>query len=76
MITDTHFLKVGHHIIVTGKSSHSVALNDVLTCKENNSSWQVIGLGRKELNTPKNQVGLTLKNIHGELPNNGAVLAK
>lgn len=74
MITNTHFLKVGNHIIVTATSSHSVALNDVLTCKENNSYWLVVGLGRTELGTLKNQVGLTIKNIQGELPKNGSVL--
>ncbi|STZ63924.1 Uncharacterised protein [Moraxella lacunata] len=74
MITDTQFIQVGGHIIVTGKTNNKIALNDMLTCQDNDSVWQVVGLGRKELTTPQNQVGLTLKNIKGELPNNGAVL--
>lgn len=74
MITDTQFLQVGGHIIVTGKTDKKFALNDVLTCKDNDSTWRVVGLGRKELNTSQNQVGLTLKNIKGELPKNGAIL--
>lgn len=73
-IINTQFFKVGSHFMVTGESTHEFKLNDTLVCNTNHSMWQIVGLGRKELTTPSNTVGLTLKNIKGQLPNDGEIL--
>lgn len=71
------FFTVKDVIIVTGDLVGNVHLNDVFISLENQSTWQVVSLGRRDLKTPKNRVGIVLSPIDlNSIPTEGSTLVK
>lgn len=72
-VSNTTFFKVGDNIIVTADCKTDIQLNDILHNENDDSKWLVVGLGRRELGTPKDRIGLTIKPMNHpySIPKNG-----